>query len=134
MAEGEDEESKTEDPTAKKLQEAFEKGNVPFSREVGSFLMLLLLALLVAWYSPGILRDSRDLMIRFISDADSIAVDKKGVSIILFQITLGSFAILAVPLIGSVIVALAASFLQNGIMISAESLKPKFSKISRLAA
>ena len=133
MAEGEDQESKTEEPTSKKLQEAFEKGNVPFSRELGSFLMLLLLALLVAWYSPGILRGTRDLLISFISNADNMAVDEKGISILLRNITLGSIAVLSVPLLGSIIVALSAGFLQNGIVISAESLKPKFSKISPVA-
>ena len=129
MAEGDDQE-KTEEPTTKKLEEAFEKGNVPFSREIGSFLMLFLLALIIASYAPDILRDTRDLLIHYIADADSIAVDKTGVSIILWQITLGSFVIILIPLIGSVIVALAAGFLQNGIVLSSESLKPKFSKIS----
>lgn len=133
MAEGEDQDSKTEDPTSKKLEEAIEKGNVPFSREIGSFLMLLLLALTIAWYSPKILRASRDLMIRFVTDADGMAVDIKGVGLLLNQIMWGSLGVLMVPLLGSMIVALSAGFLQNGIIISAESIKPKFSKISPIA-
>jgi flagellar biosynthetic protein FlhB len=132
MAEGDDQE-KTEEPTSKKLQDAFEKGNVPFSREVGSFLMLFFLALTVAWYSPNILRNAKNMLARFISDADSIAVDKTGVSIILWHLSISSVALLSVPLIGTVVVALAAGLLQNGIVISGESIKPKLSKISPIA-
>jgi len=132
MAEGDDQE-KTEEPTSKKLQDAFEKGNVAFSRELGSFFMLFLLAMVVSWYAPGILQASRNMLSNFIENADSIAVDTVGVSIILHDLAKGSIIILTVPLLGSVIVALAAGFLQNGIVISAESLKPKFSKISPIS-
>jgi len=130
MSGDEDKESKTEEPTSKKLQDALDKGNVPVSRELGSFLMLFLLALVVVSYSPSILRAAHHLLVHFISDADSIAVDEKGISLIFRNLAFGSVAVLTVPLVGSVIVALAAGFLQNGVVISAESLKPKFSKIS----
>lgn len=131
MAEGDDQE-KTEEPTSKKLQDAFEKGNVPFSREVGSFLMLFFLALTVAWYAPKILRGTRDLLSGFISDSGTMAVDFVGVSIILKHLAIGGVGVLAIPLLGSVIVALAAGLLQNGIVISSESIKPKLSKINPL--
>ncbi len=129
----EDKESKTEEPTSKKLQEAFDKGNVAFSKEVGSFMMLLLLAIVVASYAPDILRDSRDLLMKLITDPDEIAVDRKGISILLSELAFGSIAILMMPLLGSVVVAIASSVLQNGLMISGESIKPKFSKISPMA-
>ena len=43
MADGEqpDNSQKTEDPTPKKLEEARKKGQVPMSREVNNFVMLL---------------------------------------------------------------------------------------------
>ena len=37
----EDEASKTEDPTPKKLEEARRKGQVPISREINNWIMLL---------------------------------------------------------------------------------------------
>lgn len=133
MAEGDDDkDQKTEEPTQRKLQEAFEKGNVPFSREVGSFLMLLLLAFVVAWYSPTLLIRTKNLLVGFIAKADEMAVDKTGLGIILSDLAIGSVAVLILPLLGSVVVALAAGLLQNGIVLSSESLKPKLSKISPL--
>jgi flagellar biosynthetic protein FlhB len=132
MAEGDDQE-KTEEPTSKKLQEAFDKGNVAFSRELGSFFMLMLLAALVAYYSPGILRATRDMLIGFIEHAGDMPVDQQGVGIILHRLAMQSLAVLSVPLLGSVVLAIAASVLQNGVVLSAESIKPKFSKISPIA-
>ena len=135
MAEGDDQdqEQKTEEPTSRKLQDAVEKGNVPFSREIGSFLMLLLLALIVAWHASAILSSSRNLLISFIAGADSIAVDGVGVGIMFKDIAVQSVAIIIVPLLGSLMVAIAAGVLQNGLIISWESVSPKLSKISPLA-
>ncbi len=129
----EDQESKTEEPTSKKLQEAFEKGNIPFSREIGSFMMLLLLAMLVASYAPDILRNTRDMLSKLITDPDEIPADRKGISTLLSRLAFGSVGILVMPLLGSVVVAIASSVLQNGLIISAESIKPKLSKISPMA-
>ena len=41
MAEHQDKESKTEEATDKKIQDAIEKGNVPFSREAATLASLL---------------------------------------------------------------------------------------------
>jgi len=43
---------KTEDPTHKRIQEAIKKGQISFSREVTSFLMLVLFALNIIWFAP----------------------------------------------------------------------------------
>ena len=40
MAEDQDKESKTEEPTEKKIRDAVEKGNIPFSKEVPIFALL----------------------------------------------------------------------------------------------
>ena len=56
MSEGEeqDEAQKTEDPTPKKLEEARKQGNIPLSREVNNWLMLLAGTVVVAMFSPYI--------------------------------------------------------------------------------
>ena len=41
MADDQDKDSKTEDPTEKKIRDAAEKGNVPFSREAPLFASAL---------------------------------------------------------------------------------------------
>ena len=41
MAEDDDDSQKTEDPTAKRLSEAREQGNLPLSRELATWVTLL---------------------------------------------------------------------------------------------
>ena len=50
--ESEDKDSKTEAPSEKKLDEAIEKGQVAYSREVTSFLMLLTLCIVTTYIIP----------------------------------------------------------------------------------
>ena len=53
MAEGEDKESKTEDPTDKKIRDAAEKGNVPFSREVTIFASSIAFYIYLVFFLPA---------------------------------------------------------------------------------
>lgn len=129
----EEQDSKTEAPSQKKLDEAREKGNLANSKELGSFFMLLVLAVTIAWFLPPILRHSQTLLTPFLSDTDSFATDQKGVSLILYNLAFTSFGIIALPLLASMIAAIATSFLQNGFVLSAEPMMPKFSKISPIA-
>ena len=52
MAEDDDEDSKTEDPTEKKLRDAMEKGNVPSSREAPLFATALGFYLFAVFFMP----------------------------------------------------------------------------------
>lgn len=129
----EDQESKTEQPSQKRLDEAREKGNLANSKELGNFFMLLVLAVTVSWFIPPILRNSSHLLTPFLSDADSLAADQKGLSLILYKLAFGGFAIIALPLLASVVSAIATSFLQHGFVLSAEPMMPKLNKISPIA-
>jgi flagellar biosynthetic protein FlhB len=134
MAEdNQDQEQKTEQPTQKRLEEAYKKGNVPFSREVSSFLMLAMLAITVTWLAPTIFKNTRNLLVPFLADADSIPTDRIGLGHVLSKLAFGSVGVLALPLIGTVFIALAASFLQNGFNLSLDPILPRLDKISPIA-
>ncbi|MFN7092760.1 MAG: flagellar biosynthesis protein FlhB [Allorhizobium sp.] len=53
MAEDDDKDSKTEDPTEKKLRDAMEKGNVPSSREAPIFATALGFYVFAVFFLPG---------------------------------------------------------------------------------
>jgi flagellar biosynthetic protein FlhB len=55
MAEDNDDSQKTEDPTAKKLSEAREQGNLPLSRDVSMWMLLLGVVMLVAFFLPMVI-------------------------------------------------------------------------------
>ena len=93
MAGGEDEDQKTEQPTSKKLEDAYKKGNVPFSREVGNFMIMLMIALTVSYFSPNILRSTTLMLTPFLSDAEQMPVDASGVGLILSKLVFGSLGI-----------------------------------------
>ncbi len=134
MAENEsDQDQKTEDPTSKRLEESFKKGQIAFSREITSFLMLGVLGLTVAAFAPYMLRNTQILLTPFIADADSLPTDFKGVGHILFNTALASIGIISVPLICSILAVFLSSFMQNGFIISTEPIMPKLHKISPMA-
>jgi flagellar biosynthetic protein FlhB len=130
---GEDQEQKTEDPTAKRLQEAREKGNIPYSREVGHFLILCVLALTIGAFAPSILTNTKMLLLPFLADADSIPTDMKGLSNVLGSLLIHSMAIVALPLLCAIAAGIASRYLQTEFLISSEPLMPKLERISPLS-
>lgn len=129
----EDQENKTEEPSQKRLDEAREKGNLASSKEVGNFLIMLVLAITVTIFVPPILRETKNLLTPFLEHSDELLADQKGLGVILYKLAFGSMAIVSMPLLAAIIAGVASSFLQNGFVVSAESIKPKFSKISPMA-
>lgn len=127
-----DDASKTEDPTHKRLDEAQKKGNVPFSREITSFLMLAMLALTVGAFAPSILKNTKLLLIPFLASADSLATDQKGIGLLLSHVAFGTVSIIIIPLLGVMASAFASSLLQNGFRITTDPLAPKLERISPL--
>jgi flagellar biosynthetic protein FlhB len=129
----EDKESKTEQPSQKRLDEAREKGNLANSKELGNFLMLLVLAVTISAFLPQIMRHTEALLVPFLSDTENFAADRKGLSLIFYNLAFGSFSIIMLPLLASVVSAIATGLLQHGFVLSAEPIMPKLNKISPMA-
>lgn len=133
MAEGEDqdEDSKTEDPSQKKLDEALQKGQVVNSKEVNSFLMLFFLTLVVIWIIPHTLSLSISTLRYLIENAGNIKVDQGMMGIVVPKV-FNKFILYVSPIFGMVVVvALLSSYIQHGEFIfTGEQLMPKLSRIS----
>ncbi|MCE2926400.1 MAG: flagellar biosynthesis protein FlhB [Rickettsiales bacterium] len=133
MAEGEDQDQKTEDPTQKRLQEAFEKGQIPYSKEISNFLILSVLALTVGAFAPSILQNTKSLLLPFLADADSIQTDPASLALAMNHVILGTMSVIAIPVMLAFAAGVLARFLQSGFVISTDPIAPKLSKISPLA-
>ncbi len=121
---------KTEDPTQRRLEDARKKGQVAFSREVTSFLMVLGFTLTAMMVFPWIFRNARDKLAQYISNAHEYEVTPNGFQS-LGGVLIGDYILLlAVPFIFLIVAAISGSLMQNGINISAEPIQPKLSKIS----
>jgi flagellar biosynthetic protein FlhB len=124
---------RTEDPTQKRLDEALERGDVVKSQEVSTWFVIgggtLMLAAFSGQMSGGLTTTFRGL----IANAYQIPVDGRGLISIAGRIEREVLAAVAVPLAVLVLAALAGNVIQHRLVWSADSLKPKFSKISPLA-
>ena len=124
---------RSEDPTQKRLDEAHERGDVVKSQEVSTWFVIgggaLMLAAFSGSMSGGLTTTFRGL----IANSHQIPVDGRGLISIAARIEREVLAAIALPLAVLVLAALAGTMIQHRLVWSADSLKPKFSKISPLA-
>jgi flagellar biosynthetic protein FlhB len=130
MAEDNDPESQTEDPTQKRLDDALERGDVAKSQEINTWFMMAGGTLVVSTFSgsvgSGLLTPMRNLL----ANSWMIKTDGKALIALMQQIEFAVLAAIGVPLFMLMLAAIAGNMLQHRLVWSAESLKPKFNKIS----
>ncbi len=132
MAEDQDDSQKTEEPTPKKLEEARNKGQVATSQEVKHGFVLLGGLIVVGALAPAATSEMSERMAGFLGRLETFPTDEQAL-IDLLGTTAGEIAlIMLVPFTVFVAMAIAGSLVQNGPLLSGESLIPKFEKISPL--
>ncbi|WP_299866017.1 flagellar biosynthesis protein FlhB [uncultured Hoeflea sp.] len=133
MAEGadQDKDSKTEEPTEKKLRDAVDKGNVPFSREVPVFASTLgMLVFLVFFLPAGASRFSITLRDLF-DQSDAWRLNNGGDAVALFQLLFFEAGVVMLPAFSLLMgFGIAASVLQNMPSPVLDRIQPKLERIS----
>jgi flagellar biosynthetic protein FlhB len=125
----EDQESKTEDASSHKLDEARQKGQVAQSREVTNWFAMSGGAGALLIFGPHISASMRQSMEVFFQRAGSMRIDGTAGGVILA--TLNDFAVALLPAFALMIAAgLAGTMLQNGIIFATDKLVPKLEHIS----
>jgi flagellar biosynthetic protein FlhB len=135
MAEEEDDDlQKTEEPTQKRLQDAFDRGQGINSREVTNFLLFLVLAVAICWMMPVIMRKSTANLSSFIENAHIIEVEKGNLGKVLIRAISKNFGLILLPMLLMIVVVIFSSFLQNKgkFILSDEPIKFDLSRISPL--
>lgn len=133
MSESEDDSSKTEDPSAKKLEEARKKGQIASTRELYHFSMMLGFLFFVMMLGPKLGSDSIDFLTPFIASGDRYEMSAGGVIQIFNSIVLGILMLLLLTLLLTLITAIAPAIIQKKLVFASENIKPKLSKISPLS-
>ena len=133
MAEQNDDAEKTEDPTQKKLEDALKKGDVAKSQEVSTWFAMLGTGLVVAIMAPSAAGALQEALAGYLASSHQIPVDSGGLRQLWQGTGLRIGAILALPLLILLALALAGNMVQHQLIWSAERMKPKLSKISPLA-
>lgn len=132
MAEDQDDSQKTEEPTQKRLQDAREKGQVPMSREVGSWAAMSAILLVIVAFAPGMVRDLAASLSGFLGSMHDHPMDAGNVGRILMDVAWLLLVQMAMPVALLAAVGIAATLLQTGGLISTESMKPDPGKLSPL--
>jgi flagellar biosynthetic protein FlhB len=130
MADDADDSQKTEDPSQKRLDDAHGKGQVPSSREINHWFMMLAIVMSVTMFLPGALQRITHSLTRFLESPHAIAVDQGGFQALATGLAV-NIGIAMAPVFGLLVLAgIGASLLQVGPMFTAHPLKPEFAKIS----
>ncbi len=133
MAEEKDDADKTEDPTQRRLEQAHEKGDVAKSQEVAALFTLGMVTLLVAFAmgpaSKMLLAPMRGL----VEHAGEIAVDGGGLRRLWLAVGSAVGLAIALPVLAMMLAGALGHLVQHRPVFSAETMKPKVSKISPIA-
>lgn len=131
--ESQDDSSKTEEPSQHKLNEARKKGQIPSSREVNHFFMLLAFAFVVVGLGPSLSEETTFLLAPFITHPDTLEVSGLAFEIQMQELMINVGILLLLPMFLFIIAAITPNIVQNKLVISTEQIKIKFEKISPLA-
>ena len=132
MADGEDQDSKTEEPTPKKLDDAIKRGEVVKSQELATFFVLSAAMVFVAWLSPGLATKLTRSLSAYIDHADAIAVDRRSLEDLFVHVVVLVGVALALPALLFLVAGIAGNAIQHRLLWTFEPLIPKWSKISPL--
>lgn len=131
MAEDDNDDSqKTEDPTPRRLEEARKKGQVAVSRELNNWVMLMAGTLVVAIEAGPVMVDLTSYMKAFIEQPYLMPTGEGGYGQVLGQAFWHVIGILALPLIGLIVAAIAGPFAQVGPLFAPDVIHPDIGKIS----
>lgn len=134
MSEDNDKESKTEEASEKKISDALEKGNVPFSREATLFASLICILVSLSFFAGPQASALTQGLARFLDDPGAIRLFSGEDAVGLFWT---AFALAARFLLPVVVVlaagGLIASLLQNQPRMVGERIRPQWSRVSPVA-
>jgi flagellar biosynthetic protein FlhB len=127
-----EQESKTEDPSERKLRDAQEKGNVVKSQEVNTWFILSGSALVFAMMAGPTSQSLVSTLKLLLENADKFEVGSQALQQFWTDLA-GSILLVAIlPSIVLMVFGIAANLVQHRPLLSLEPIKPKFSKINPL--
>lgn len=133
MAESSDGQEKTEEPTGKKIRDAREKGQLPRSREIGTFFVLLS-GVVSLWLMSSFIGTG---MSRMMKHSFSLTREQAFDLSELARVFMQDIALVALPLVAVCGIMLLCAFFGNiilgGMNFSTEAMMPKFSKLNPLS-
>src|SRR5690606_28953909 len=124
-----DDDDKTEEPTARKLEQAREKGDIVYTPEVGAALSLIAATGIVAFMSGPIVADMARGLIGFLAVPDQFSAEPGSLRAIMTSLVLRLMAVFGLAAIALAAAGLAARYVQDRPTFTGERLTPKLNKL-----
>ena len=134
VPEDDDDASKTEEPSERKISKAKEEGDVALSQDAKSFIMLLGMLFVVWLLLPLMMKWFYQLSLKFIENPDSIPTDPRHLRLLMLNTVLGMFKILSIPFAIFMLLGIFASVAQTGFVFAPKKLEPNWEKLNIFAA
>ena len=131
--EDDDDASKTEEPSERKISKAKEEGDVAISQDAKSFIMLLGTLFIVWLFIPIMFKWLKVIGSSFISRSANTHVDAGNFIVLLQQGTFGFFKVMAIPFAVFMILGIFASLSQTGFIYAPKKIAPDWNKLNFFA-
>jgi flagellar biosynthesis protein FlhB len=134
MADDDDKESKTEQASEKKIRDAVEKGNLPFSKEAPIFATLLAVLVFALFFAYDAMVRLAVFLATFLERPNEWSLSNSADAISLYQIVFVEIARAIVVVMALLVAAgVGASVLQNLPQLVGDRIMPKMNRISPMA-
>ncbi len=130
MAEENDGASKTEEPTARKLQQAREKGDVVKTPDLAPLMALAAAASVLAISGGWLSRNLAAQLLPFIAQPETMSLEGGGGVLIARHAMLAAAPILGLVLAAAALAGAAGNLVQHGLMFTPDKIKPDFKKVT----
>jgi flagellar biosynthetic protein FlhB len=126
----EDKASKTEDPTDRRIEDARKEGNVPNSRELTNFFVLLGAAIFLVALAPWAAEGVASHLLNFLSRAHMFRIEPDSMGIGMAESFWTVIPYVAIPAALFMVMGLIAQVGQVGWLFTTKPLTPKLEKLS----
>ena len=130
MAEDNDAASKTEEPTAKKLEDARKKGDVAKTPDLPQMFSLAAVAGVILMGGGWLATDMTAKLLPFIAHPEAMDMSGTGGVSIASQAIMAGMPALIVVMVAAMLAGIAGNVVQHGLLFTAEKMKPDFKKVS----
>lgn len=134
VAEDDDETSKTEDASERKIEKAKEEGDIAISQDAKSFIMMVGMLFVVWLVMPLMFKWYYMYAVKFVESPETIPVDARHIQLLLLNTVLSLIKILGIPFVIFMVLGIFASVAQTGFIYAPKKLEPNWKKLNIFAA
>lgn len=129
----EDKDSKTEEPTSKRMGKAWSEGNIPVSQEVKSVAMLISALIVVGVLAPWFTKQLMIYLRTFLERPESMHIDIETFQAWVIGVVFKVATLMAFPMFVLVVAAFMGALGQIGLVYTPKKIEPKLSNLSPIS-